>query len=72
MRLNAKRTTKPTPPNVLEIPPVIGIRTAEFAPLLERWAAHNRHVPWSVLLRRGMEQELKAFAGKRYSHLIKQ
>jgi hypothetical protein len=52
------------------LPGTIGIRTREFAPLLEKWRHQNRHVPWKVLLRRALKKELQPLAGKRYAHLV--
>ena len=53
-----------------KIPKVIGIRTEEFLPLVERWQKDHECVPWSVLLRRALKKELKQYAGKRYAHIV--
>lgn len=53
-----------------EIPEVIGIRTGEFTPLLQKWQAENKGVKWSELLRRGLKKELAPLAGKRYAALV--
>lgn len=52
------------------LPPTISIRTAEFAPLLDKWRARHECVPWSVLLRRALKKELAPYAGKRYAKLV--
>ena len=53
-----------------EIPSVIGIRTEEFAPLLEKWQSQNKGVKWSELLRRALKKELAPLAGKRHAHIV--
>ena len=52
------------------LPEVISIRTAEFAPLLKKWAKENREVPWSRLLARALRKELAPLAGKRHAHIV--
>lgn len=54
----------------IEIPQVIGTRTAGLEELLKKWAKENPGVPWSVLIDRGLKKELAQFAGKRYAHLV--
>ena len=58
--------------NSKQLPTVIGIRTAEFAPILEKWRAENKGVPWSELLRRALcgYSEMQRLAGKRHAHLL--
>jgi hypothetical protein len=52
------------------LPKVIGLKTAELAPLLIKWEKANKGVPWSELIRRGLKHELAKFAGKRHRDLV--
>lgn len=52
------------------IPGTIGIATRELTPLLMKWREEHRGVPWSVLLRRALNKELKPYAGKKFAHLV--
>jgi hypothetical protein len=58
--------------NLRIVPSVIGTRTAELAPLLEKWAAQNPGIAWSKLLDRALKKELAPLAGKRFSHLVEE
>ena len=52
------------------VPHMIGIRTRQFRPLLEKWRSQNPNVPWTCLLRDALRLELAALAGKRHAHLV--
>ena len=53
-----------------EVPKVIGLKTNELFPLLQKWEQKNKGVSWSELLRRALKKELRPLAGKRYAHLV--
>lgn len=53
-----------------DIPPMIGIRTKEFEPLIRKWRADNPGVTWKWLLREALKKELAPYAGKRHAHLV--
>jgi len=53
-----------------KLPPTISIRTKELAPLLLKWRARNRRVPWSCLLGDALKKELAPLAGKRHRQLV--
>lgn len=52
------------------IPTVLHVRPGELAPLVAKWRAQNRRVPWSCLLLDALRRELAPLAGKRYAHLV--